>query len=54
MEGESAIMAVHGTEIEKAKREKRELSAETAAGIERMRADYERDLDARHAAARGM
>ncbi|HEV8195738.1 MAG TPA: carboxyl transferase domain-containing protein [Gemmatimonadales bacterium] len=53
MEGESAIMAVHGTEIDKAKREKRELSAETAAGIERMRGDYERDLDARHAAARG-
>ncbi len=53
MEGESAIMAVHGTEIEKAKREKRELSAETAAGIEQMRADYDRDLDARHAAARG-
>ncbi len=53
MEGESAIMAVHGTEIEKAKREKRELSEDTAAGIDRMRADYERDLDARHAAARG-
>ena len=53
MEGESAIMAVHGTEIDKAKREKRALAAETAAGIERMRADYERDLDARHAAARG-
>jgi acetyl-CoA carboxylase carboxyltransferase component len=53
MEGESAIMAVHGTEIDKAKREKRELAAETTAAIERMRADYERDLDARHAAARG-
>jgi len=53
MEGESAIMAVHGTEIDKAKREKRELSAETSAAIEQMRADYERDLDARHAAARG-
>jgi 3-methylcrotonyl-CoA carboxylase beta subunit len=53
MEGESAIMAVHGTEIDNARREKRELPAETQAAIERMRADYERDLDARHAAARG-
>ena len=53
MEGESAIMAVHGTEIEKAKKEGRELSADTRAAIDQMRADYERDLDARHAAARG-
>ena len=53
MEGESAIMAVHGTEIEKARQEKRELPAETKAAIEQMRADYERDLDARQAAARG-
>ena len=53
MEGESAIMAVHGTEMDKAKQENRELSAETQAAIEQMRADYERDLDARHAAARG-
>ncbi|NOT09614.1 MAG: acyl-CoA carboxylase subunit beta [Gemmatimonadales bacterium] len=53
MEGESAIMAVHGVEIERAKAEKRELTAEMKAAIDRMRADYERDLDARHAAARG-
>ena len=53
MEGESAIMAVHGTEIEQAKQEQRELSAETRGAIDQMRADYERDLDARHAAARG-
>jgi 3-methylcrotonyl-CoA carboxylase beta subunit len=53
MEGESAIMAVHGPELERAKAEKRELSGETREVIEQMRADYERDLDARHAAARG-
>jgi 3-methylcrotonyl-CoA carboxylase beta subunit len=53
MEGESAIVAVHGTEIERAKQEKREVSAETRAVMEQMRADYDRDLDARHAAARG-
>jgi acetyl-CoA carboxylase carboxyltransferase component len=53
MEGESAVMAVHGTELEKARKERREVSRETQASIEQMRADYERDLDARHAAARG-
>ncbi len=53
MEGESAIVAVHGAEIEKTKREGRELSPETGAAIDKMRADYDRDLDARHAAARG-
>ena len=53
MEGESAIMAVHGPEIERAKSEQREIAAETRDVIEQMRADYDRDLDARHAAARG-
>jgi acetyl-CoA carboxylase carboxyltransferase component len=53
MEGESAVMAVHGAEIEKARREGREPSAEVKASMESMRADYEQQLDARSAAARG-
>jgi acetyl-CoA carboxylase carboxyltransferase component len=53
MEGESAIMAVHGTEIENARREKRDIPEATKRAIDLMRGDYERDLDARHAAARG-
>ena len=53
MEGESAVMAVHGPELERARQEGRELRAETREVIEQMRADYERELDARHAAARG-
>ena len=53
MEGESAVMAVHGPEIERAQREKRELAPEVQRSIESMRADYETQLDARHAAARG-
>ena len=53
MEGESAVMAVHGPTIEKAKKEGKPVSAEVEASMARMRADYERDLDARHAAARG-
>jgi 3-methylcrotonyl-CoA carboxylase beta subunit len=53
MEGESAVMAVHGAELEKARREGREPSAEAKASMESMRADYEQQLDARSAAARG-
>jgi 3-methylcrotonyl-CoA carboxylase beta subunit len=53
MEGESAVMAVHGAEIEKARREGREPSPEAKASMESMRADYEQQLDARFAAARG-
>jgi acetyl-CoA carboxylase carboxyltransferase component len=53
MEGESAVMAVHGRELERAKQEGRRPDPETATAIEQMRADYDRDLDATHAAARG-
>jgi acetyl-CoA carboxylase carboxyltransferase component len=53
MEGESAVMAVHGPEIERAQRERRPLAPEVKASVESMRADYEEQLDARHAAARG-
>jgi 3-methylcrotonyl-CoA carboxylase beta subunit len=53
MEGESAVMAVHGAEIEKARREGREPSAEAKASMSSMRADYEEQLDAKFAGARG-
>jgi 3-methylcrotonyl-CoA carboxylase beta subunit len=53
MEGESAVMAVHGAEIEKARREKREPTAEAQVSMASMREDYEHQLDARFAAARG-
>jgi len=53
MEGESAVMAVHGVELEKAKREGRDPSPEAKASMDSMRADYEQQLDARFAAARG-
>jgi 3-methylcrotonyl-CoA carboxylase beta subunit len=53
MEGEAAVMAVHGTEIERAQKEQREVTAEAKASIESMRADYEHQLDAKFAAARG-
>jgi acetyl-CoA carboxylase carboxyltransferase component len=53
MEGESAVMAVHGAEIEKARRENREPSAEAQSSMSSMRADYEQQLDAKFAGARG-
>jgi acetyl-CoA carboxylase carboxyltransferase component len=53
MEGEAAVMAVHGPEIERAQRERRELSPEVQASVASMRADYDAQLDARYAAARG-
>jgi acetyl-CoA carboxylase carboxyltransferase component len=53
MEGESAVMAVHGPEVERAQRERRELAPEVKASVSSMRADYEAQLDARYAAARG-
>jgi 3-methylcrotonyl-CoA carboxylase beta subunit len=53
MEGESAVQAVHGPALDEAKRAKRAVPPEVAAAVEEMRADYEHQLDARYAAARG-
>jgi len=53
MEGEAAIQAVHGSAIDKARAEKRAPSPEVSASADAMREDYERQLDARYAAARG-
>ncbi len=53
MEGEAAVQAVHGPSITKAAAEKKPLDAETQHAVDEMRADYEEQLDARYAAARG-
>ncbi len=53
MEGESAIQAVHGPALEAAKKGGGSPPAETATAVDEMRADYEHQLDARYAAARG-
>jgi len=53
MEGESAIQAVHGPAIEDAKRRGKPLDADVAEAVDEMREDYEHQLDARYAAARG-
>ncbi len=53
MEGESAIQAVHGPAIDAAKKKGGDLPKEVSASVDEMRADYEQQLDARYAAARG-
>ncbi|MCC6927486.1 MAG: acyl-CoA carboxylase subunit beta [Gemmatimonadaceae bacterium] len=53
MEGESAIQAVHGVAIDAARKAGKALAPEVQGSIDEMRADYEHQLDARYAAARG-
>jgi len=53
MEGESAIQAVHGPALEAAKKSGSSASSEVVAAVDEMRTDYEHQLDARYAAARG-
>lgn len=53
MEGEAAVQAVHGPTLEKAKKAGVAPSEQVLASVEEMRADYEHQLDARYAGARG-
>jgi acetyl-CoA carboxylase carboxyltransferase component len=53
MEGESAVQAVHGPALDRAAKEKKAPTTEVSEAVEAMREDYEHQLDARYAAARG-
>lgn len=53
MEGDSAVVAVHGPELEKLKAANQPVPPELQARIAKTRADYDRWLDAKYAAARG-
>lgn len=53
MEGESAVGAIYGPELDKLKLAGQSVPAELDAKITQTRADYERWLDAKYAAARG-
>lgn len=53
MEGEAAVMAVHGAEIEKAQQAESALPEDVQQSVDAMRADYDQQLDAKYAAARG-
>ncbi len=53
MEGESAVQAVFGSELERLKKNGEEPTAELEIEMRKVRETYERDLDAKYAAARG-
>jgi 3-methylcrotonyl-CoA carboxylase beta subunit len=53
MEGEAAVQAVHGPALDAARKSGGTPSADVTQAVEAMRADYEHQLDARYAAARG-
>ena len=53
MEGDSAVQAVFGSELAKLRAKREEPSEELEAEMQKVRETYERDLDAKYAAARG-
>lgn len=53
MEGDSAVMALFGPQLDELKKERRQPDEALQKRIDAVRADYEQQLDARHAAARG-
>lgn len=53
MEGDSAVQAVHGPEMQKLKEAGQPVPAELQKRIDETRANYERWLDSKYAAARG-
>ena len=53
MEGESAVQAVFGTELDKLKQKGQRPDQELESAMDDVRETYERDLDAKYAAARG-
>ena len=53
MEGDAAVQAIHGPELDRLKQSGQPVPAELEAKLSQTRGDYERWLDARYAAARG-
>jgi acetyl-CoA carboxylase carboxyltransferase component len=53
MEGDSAVVAMHSAELERVKASGSAMPEDLREAVERTRADYERWLDAKYAAARG-
>ncbi len=54
MEGDSAVAAIFGTQLERMKKEGTEPDEAMKAEMEKVRETYEKELDAKHAAARGL
>jgi acetyl-CoA carboxylase carboxyltransferase component len=53
MEGDSAVMALFGPQLDELKKQKVAPEPELQRRIDAVRADYDEQLDARYAAARG-
>ncbi len=53
MEGESAVMALFSGELEKLKQQGKQPDEKMRAAMDKVRATYEKELDAKYAAARG-
>jgi acetyl-CoA carboxylase carboxyltransferase component len=53
MEGDSAVKAIHGPELDKLQKAKQAIPEELQQRIAKTRTDYDRWLDAKYAAARG-
>ncbi len=54
MEGDSAVQAIFGTQLDRLKKEGKEPDENLTAEMEKVRQTYDRELDAKHAAARGL
>ena len=54
MEGDSAVQAIFGTQLEKLKKEGKPPDPALESEMEKVRQTYDRELDAKHAAARGL
>jgi acetyl-CoA carboxylase carboxyltransferase component len=54
MEGDSAVQAIFGTQLDKLKTAGEKPSAELEAEMDKVRETYDKELDAKHAAARGL
>jgi acetyl-CoA carboxylase carboxyltransferase component len=54
MEGDSAVQAIFGTQLDKLKKEGKEPDEELKRKMDDVRSTYEKELDAKHAAARGL
>jgi len=54
MEGDSAVQAIFGTQLDKLKKEGKEPDEATLDEMAKVRETYDRELDAKHAAARGL
>jgi len=54
MEGDSAVQAIFGTQLERLKKEGRSPDDALEAEMQKVRETYDRELDAKHAAARGL